>query len=112
MDKKFSAVGITTKNGITKVRFAGDSVARQKSYIGLGHTIVLFEDLAQPMTKLEILQMLDARKLEGDAGYAVSNKLSEMTRASKKGEVKVKATKAKSAPKAKAGATAKEAETA
>lgn len=110
MDKKFSAVGITTKNGITKVRFATDSVARQKSYIGLGHSIALFEDLEQPMTKLEILQMLDARKLEGDAGYAVSNKLAEMTRSAKKGEVKVKATKAKSAPKARA--TAKEAEAA
>ncbi|HSG62578.1 MAG TPA: hypothetical protein VLA24_14215, partial [Pseudomonadales bacterium] len=89
MDKKFTAVGITTKNGITKVRFATDSVARQKSYIGLGHSIALFEDLDRPMGKLEILQMLDARKLEGDAGYAVSAKLAEMTRSVKKGEVKV-----------------------
>jgi hypothetical protein len=103
MDKKFSAVGITTKNGITKVRFATDSVARQKSYIGLGHTIALFEDLAQPMTKMEILQMLDGRGLEGDAGFAVSSKLAEMTRSVKKGEVKVKATK----PAARAAAKAK-----
>jgi hypothetical protein len=105
MDKKFTAVGITTKNGITKVRFATDSVARQKSYIGLGHSIALFEDLERPMSKLEILQMLDGRKLEGDAGYAVSAKLAEMTRSVKKGEVKVKATKpvAKAAAKAKAG---------
>ncbi len=105
MDKKFTAVGITTKNGITKVRFATDSVARQKSYIGLGHSIALFEDLERPMSKLEILQMLDSRKLEGDAGYAVSAKLAEMTRSVKKGEVKVKATKpvAKAAAKAKAG---------
>ena len=57
------------------------------------------------MSKLEILQMLDGRKLEGDAGYAVSAKLAEMTRSVKKGEVKVKATKpvAKAAAKAKAG---------
>ena len=105
MDKKFTAVGITTKNGITKGRFATDSVARQKSYIGLGHSIALFEDLERPMSKLEILQMLDGRKLEGDAGYAVSAKLAEMTRSVKKGEVKVKATKpvAKAAAKAKAG---------
>lgn len=105
MDKKFTAVGITTKNGITKVRFATDSVARQKSYIGLGHSIALFEDLERPMSKLEILQMLDGRKLEGDAGYAVSAKLAEMTRSVKKGEVKVKATKpvARAAAKAKAG---------
>jgi len=105
MDKKFTAVGITTKNGITKVRFATDSVARQKSYIGLGHSIALFEDLERPMSKLEILQMLDGRKLEGDAGFAVSNKLAEMTRSVKKGEVKVKATKpvAKTTAKAKAG---------
>jgi hypothetical protein len=103
MDKKFTAVGITTKNGITKVRFATDSVARQKSYIGLGHSIALFEDLERPMSKLEILQMLDGRGLEGDAGFAVSNKLAEMTRSVKKGEVKVKATK----PVAKAAAKAK-----
>jgi hypothetical protein len=57
------------------------------------------------MSKLEILQMLDGRGLEGDAGFAVSNKLAEMTRSVKKGEVKVKATKpvAKAAVKAKAG---------
>ena len=104
MDKKFTAVGITTKNGITKVRFATDSVARQKSYIGLGHTIALFEDLERPMSKLEILQMLDGRGLEGDAGFAVSNKLAEMTRSVKKGEVKVKATKPAARTAAKATA--------
>jgi hypothetical protein len=77
-------------------------VARQKSYIGLGHTIALFEDLARPMTKMEILQMLDGRGLEGDAGFAVSSKLAEMTRSVKKGEVKVKATKPAARPAAKA----------
>jgi hypothetical protein len=36
---------------------------------------------------------------EGDAGYAVANKLAEKTKLAKKGEVKVKATKVKASAK-------------
>jgi hypothetical protein len=47
------------------------------------------------MTKLECLQYLTEQGItEGDAGFAVANKLAEKTKLAKKGEVKVKATKA------------------
>jgi uncharacterized protein YoaH (UPF0181 family) len=58
------------------------------------------------MTKLEALQYLTEQGItEGDAGYAVANKLAEKAKVAKKGEVKVKATKA---PKAKSTVTAEE----
>ena len=45
------------------------------------------------MTKLEALQYLTEQGItEGDAGYAVANKLAEKSKVAKKGEVKVKAT--------------------
>jgi hypothetical protein len=47
------------------------------------------------MTKLNALCYLQSVGItEGDAGYAVANKLAEKTKLAKKGEVKVKATKA------------------
>jgi hypothetical protein len=51
------------------------------------------------MTKLEALQFLTEQGItDGDAGYAVANKLAEKSKVAKKGEVMVKAVKA-SAPK-------------
>jgi hypothetical protein len=42
------------------------------------------------MTKLEALQFLTEQGItDGDAGYAVANKLAEKTKVAKKGEVKV-----------------------
>jgi hypothetical protein len=59
------------------------------------------------MTKLEALQYLTEQGItEGDAGYAVANKLAEKSKIAKKGEVKVKATKAPA--KAKSKVTAEE----
>jgi Mn-dependent DtxR family transcriptional regulator len=52
------------------------------------------------MTKLGALQYLQQQGItEGDAGYAVANKLAEKTKLAKKGEVKVKATGVKSSAK-------------
>lgn len=101
-DKTFTAVGITTKNAITKVRFATDAVARQKSYNGLGHEIVLFVDLPSSMGKAEALEWLQANhadKLVGDAAAAVADKLEDLAKVAKRGEVKVQARVAKKAAK-------------
>jgi hypothetical protein len=58
------------------------------------------------MTKLEALQYLQTLGItDGDAGYAVSNKLAEKTKVAKKAEVTVSGTAASKA-KAKAKATA------
>ena len=52
------------------------------------------------MTKLQALQHLQSVGItEGDAGYAVANKLAEKTKLAKKGEVKVKATATKASVK-------------
>jgi hypothetical protein len=56
-------------------------------------------ELPRAMTKLEALQHLQSLEQTGDAGYAVANKLAEKTRVAKKGEVRVKATKATASAK-------------
>jgi hypothetical protein len=61
------------------------------------------------MTKLEALQFLTEQGvIDGDAGYAVANKLAEKTKIAKKGEVKVagKGVKASVTKTAKATVTA------
>jgi hypothetical protein len=51
-------------------------------------------ELPRAMTKLEALQYIqETQTPQGDAGYAVANKLAEKTKIAKKGEVKIKATK-------------------
>jgi len=51
-------------------------------------------ELPREMTKLEALQYLTEQGItEGDAGFAVANKLAEKAKLAKKGEVKVKASK-------------------
>jgi hypothetical protein len=77
-------------------------VARIKILNKAGCTNVNLVELPRAMTKLEALQYLTEQGItDGDAGYAVANKLAEKARVAKRGEVKVKAVKA-SAPKAAA----------
>ena len=95
-DKLFTVAGTATHNGITKVRFANDLVARIKILAKAGATDVNLVELPKPMTKLEALQHLQTLGItDGDAGYAVSAKLSEKTRVAKKAEVSVTGVKAK-----------------
>ena len=111
-DKLFTVAG-TAKNadGTVKVRFANDLVARIKILNKAGCTDINLMELPQPMTKLQALQHLQSLGItDGDAGYAVSNKLAEKSKVAKKGEVKVPAkgvvTKAKA--KAKPAVTAEQ----
>jgi TRAP-type uncharacterized transport system substrate-binding protein len=94
-EKLFTVAG-TAKNadGTVKARFANDLVARIKILNKAGCTDINLMELPKAMTKLEALQHLQSLGQTGDAGYAVANKLAEKTKVAKKGEVKVKATKA------------------
>jgi hypothetical protein len=92
--KLFKSVGVGVRNGHTKVRWANDMVSRIKLFSKKGEE-VNFIELPQPMSKLAALEYFQANaKMEGDQAYVVSQKIAEMTRDAKKGEVKVKATKA------------------
>ena len=103
-EKTFTVAGTATNpNGTVKARFANDLVARIKILNKAGCTAINLMELPSAMTKLEALQYLQAQGVvAGDAGYAVANKLAEKTKIAKKGEVKVKATKA-TAPAKSAG---------
>jgi len=97
IDKTFSVAG-TARNadGTVKARFANDLVARIKILNKAGCTDINLVELPRAMTKLEALQYLTEIGItEGDAGYAVSNKLAEKSRVAKRGEVKVQAKSAR-----------------
>ena len=108
-DKLFTVAGTATNaDGTTKARFANDLVARIKILNKAKCTNINLVELPRAMTKLEALQYLTEQGItDGDAGYAVANKLAEKSKIAKKGEVKVKAVKA-SAPKAKSTVTAED----
>ena len=90
-EKLFTVAGTATNsNGTVKARFANDLVARIKILNKAGCTNINLVELPSPMTKLQALQHLQSLGItEGDAGYAVANKLAEKTKVAKKGEVKV-----------------------
>ena len=96
-DKLFTVAGTATNpNGTVKARFANDLVARIKILNKAGCTAINLIELPSPMTKLQALQHLQSVGItEGDAGYAVANKLAEKTKVAKKSEVKVSAKGAK-----------------
>ena len=74
-----------------------------------GCTDINLVELPRAMTKLEALQYLTEQGItEGDAGYAVANKLAEKAKIAKKGEVKVQASKGVKAKSTKKAVTAEE----
>lgn len=95
-EKTFTVAGTAKNpNGTVKARFANDLVARIKILNKAGCTDINLVELPHAMTKLDALKYLTEQGItEGDAGFAVANKLAEKARVAKKGEVKVKATKA------------------
>ena len=94
-EKLFTVAGTAKNpNGTVKARFANDLVARIKILNKAGCTDINLVELPKAMTKLEALQYIqETQTPQGDAGYAVANKLAEKTKLAKKGEVKVKAVK-------------------
>jgi len=102
-EKLFSVAGTATNpDGTTKARFANDLVARHKILNKAGCTDINLIELPHAMTKLQALQYLQEQGItEGDAGYAVANKLAEKTKIAKKGELKVSASSVKTKAPAK-----------
>ena len=94
-EKLFTVAGTAKNpNGTVKARFANDLVARIKILNKAGCTDINLIELPQAMSKLEALKYLtEVGITEGDAGFAVANKLAEKAKVAKKGEVKVKASK-------------------
>ena len=93
-EKLFTVAGTATHNDVTKARFANDLVARIKILHKAGATNINLVELPNPMTKLEALRYLQTQGItDGDANYAVANKLAEKSKVAKKGEVTVQATK-------------------
>jgi hypothetical protein len=95
-EKTFTVAGTAINaDGTVKARFANDLVARIKILNKAGCTEINLVELPRAMTKLECLQFLTEQGItDGDAGFAVANKLAEKSKLAKKGEIKVKATKA------------------
>ena len=108
-DKLFTVAGTATHKGVTKVRFANDLVARIKILNKAGCTDINLVELPVSMTKLDALKYLTEQGItEGDAGFAVANKLAEKSKIAKKGEVKVAGVKAKATKTAKPAVTAEQ----
>jgi len=109
-EKLFTVAGTAKNpNGTVKARFANDLVARIKILNKAGCTDINLVELPRAMTKLEALQYLTEQGItEGDAGFAVANKLAEKARVAKKGEVKVQASKGAKAKSTKKAVTAEQ----
>jgi len=92
-EKTFTVAGTATNSdGTVKVRFANDLVARIKILNKNNCTNINLVELPRAMTKMEALQHLQTLGItDGDAGFAVANKLAEKSKLAKKGEVKVQA---------------------
>jgi len=97
IEKTFTVAG-TARNpdGTVKARFANDLVARIKILNKAGCTDINLVELPHGMTKLQALQYLQTLGItEGEAGYAVANRLADKSRVAKRGEVKVQAKSAR-----------------
>ena len=101
VEKTFTVAGTATNaDGTAKARFANDLVARIKILNKAGCTDINLVELPRAMTKLEALQYIqETQTPQGDAGYAVANKLAEKTKIAKRGEVLVGGAKIKTAAK-------------
>jgi CRISPR/Cas system-associated protein Csm6 len=61
-NKTFNTAGVSTLNGVTKVRFANDYVGRFKILAKNGHTDINLIELGQDLTKAEICKVLMAHE--------------------------------------------------
>lgn len=66
----FKVAGVSTLNGVTKVRFANDFVSRVKMLIKSGHTDIELIELAEPLSKSEVVRYLKTTELMQTARFA------------------------------------------
>lgn len=85
-NKTFTVAGTAVNpDGTVKARFANDLVARIKILNKTGCTNINLIELPQPMTKIEALKYLQEQGItEGDAGYAVANRLADKVKLAKR----------------------------
>ena len=90
-NKTFTIAGTATNpDGTTKARFANDLVSRIKILNKAGCTNINLVELPTPMTKVDALKyMQEQGMVDGDAGYAVAQRLADKTKTAKKREVSV-----------------------
>lgn len=93
----FKVVGITVHNGNAKVRFTDDMVRRIKQFTKGGATRCDFVELPSEMTKVEALKYMLTLSEFASAGdqATLNDALQDREKESRKGEVKVKASKSK-----------------
>ncbi len=96
-DKLFTVVGTSSLDGVTKVRFANDTM-RTKVLQKHGHTDILLVELPEPMSKLDAVKAIQGDDLF--AGAASQAAIADYLDAKAPKEKTVKST-----PKAKATAT-------
>jgi len=96
-NQTFKVAGITVHNGNAKVRFTDDMVRRIKQFTKGGASRVDFIELPSEMTKIEALKYMQAHAdFQSAADQAtIADTLEDKTKEASKGEVKVKAKKAK-----------------
>lgn len=100
MSKTFTHAGVSTLDGVTKVRFCNDAL-RQKVLIKNGHTNIDIIELMSPMTKEDIVAYLISIDFaQGNATVQAALEQA-LDKRSLKAEKPAKAPKAKAAPKAK-----------
>jgi hypothetical protein len=66
--KTFTVAGVSTLNGVTKVRFANDFVSRIKILDKNGHTDVILKEFDNAMTKAQVCEtLLSDADFQGEA---------------------------------------------
>lgn len=93
----YTVAGITVHNGDAKVRFTDDMARRVKQFTKGGATRVDFVTLPNAMNKIDALKyMLTLNEFASAEDQAtINDTLSDREKEARKGEVKVKAAKAK-----------------
>lgn len=103
----FTVAGVSTQNGITKVRFANDLVSRTKLLSKGGHSPLELIELPRPMTKAEACQhLLDVGGVFKQWGTLITETMGKKEGKVSKPKV-VKATKMKTTPIQKTSAKIK-----
>ena len=69
---KFKVTGISTLNGVTKVRFANDFVSRVKILNKGGHTDINLVEMPEALTKAECVTYLKTTPMYGEFVDAIN----------------------------------------
>lgn len=95
----FKVAGVSTFDGKTKVRFANDLVSRVKMLVKAGHQDINLVELAEPLSKNDIVKYLKTTDLMNTARFAdaihSADEKYNTVKVSKKSEISLEAIKAR-----------------